>query len=216
MARRDQRLRELDQALSDGAMMLSEFDGFVAGLLVCPDLIPPSEWLPKVWGVEGEEPPFSSPTHDDAIIALVMAHYNYVFDRLLRQPKRYTPILDRYEPTDEVFWEFWVEGFEAAMALRPNSWTAMAEADGEAGAAISMLLALNGLVRQDEDTELTTEQAKALAESAPALIPLCVATLAEDRYKGLIPGPTPRAKTGRNDLCPCGSGKKFKKCCGVG
>jgi uncharacterized protein YchJ len=20
-------------------------------------------------------------------------------------------------------------------------------------------------------------------------------------------------KTGRNDLCPCGSGKKFKKCC---
>ncbi|MGB1271568.1 MAG: SEC-C metal-binding domain-containing protein, partial [Endozoicomonas sp.] len=21
-------------------------------------------------------------------------------------------------------------------------------------------------------------------------------------------------KTGRNDSCPCGSGKKFKKCCG--
>lgn len=23
------------------------------------------------------------------------------------------------------------------------------------------------------------------------------------------------AKTGRNDPCPCGSGKKFKKCCGA-
>ena len=23
-------------------------------------------------------------------------------------------------------------------------------------------------------------------------------------------------KVGRNDLCPCGSGKKYKKCCGVG
>ncbi|MBI1851531.1 MAG: SEC-C domain-containing protein [Planctomycetes bacterium] len=22
------------------------------------------------------------------------------------------------------------------------------------------------------------------------------------------------AKVGRNDPCPCGSGKKFKKCCG--
>ncbi len=22
-------------------------------------------------------------------------------------------------------------------------------------------------------------------------------------------------KTGRNDLCPCGSGKKYKKCCGA-
>jgi uncharacterized protein YecA (UPF0149 family) len=25
--------------------------------------------------------------------------------------------------------------------------------------------------------------------------------------------PTDRAKVGRNDPCPCGSGKKFKKCC---
>jgi SEC-C motif-containing protein len=28
--------------------------------------------------------------------------------------------------------------------------------------------------------------------------------------------PAPAAgKTGRNDPCPCGSGKKFKKCCGA-
>ena len=25
--------------------------------------------------------------------------------------------------------------------------------------------------------------------------------------------PAPRPKVGRNDRCPCGSGKKFKKCC---
>lgn len=31
-----------------------------------------------------------------------------------------------------------------------------------------------------------------------------------------MPKPVSRAvpKTGRNDVCPCGSGKKFKKCCG--
>jgi HEAT repeat protein len=27
--------------------------------------------------------------------------------------------------------------------------------------------------------------------------------------------PTPKAKVGRNDPCPCGSGKKYKKCCGA-
>ncbi len=27
--------------------------------------------------------------------------------------------------------------------------------------------------------------------------------------------PVPRDKVGRNDLCPCGSGKKYKKCCGL-
>ena len=32
------------------------------------------------------------------------------------------------------------------------------------------------------------------------------------------PGLTPQqtANVGRNDLCPCGSGKKYKKCCGKG
>jgi preprotein translocase subunit SecA len=29
------------------------------------------------------------------------------------------------------------------------------------------------------------------------------------------PGATPVAKVGRNDPCPCGSGKKYKKCCGA-
>ena len=28
------------------------------------------------------------------------------------------------------------------------------------------------------------------------------------------PPPPPRVKIGRNDPCPCGSGKKYKKCCG--
>ncbi|MCL2166154.1 MAG: SEC-C metal-binding domain-containing protein [Clostridiales bacterium] len=26
--------------------------------------------------------------------------------------------------------------------------------------------------------------------------------------------PAVSGKIGRNDLCPCGSGKKYKKCCG--
>jgi hypothetical protein len=27
--------------------------------------------------------------------------------------------------------------------------------------------------------------------------------------------PARKAKTGRNDLCPCGSGRKYKRCCGA-
>jgi len=33
---------------------------------------------------------------------------------------------------------------------------------------------------------------------------------------GDILPPVTAAKVGRNDPCPCGSGKKFKKCCGRG
>ena len=38
-------------------------------------------------------------------------------------------------------------------------------------------------------------------------------------YEDAVPNPKPATrhvqKVGRNEPCPCGSGKKFKKCCGV-
>ena len=35
-------------------MTVAALDGYVAGLIVCPDTIPPSEWLLGVWGEEHE------------------------------------------------------------------------------------------------------------------------------------------------------------------
>ena len=32
-------------------MTVAELDGCVAALIVCPDMILPSEWLPEVWGI---------------------------------------------------------------------------------------------------------------------------------------------------------------------
>lgn len=46
-------LEDFLMSLDDDAMMVSEFDGFCAGLIVCPEMIPPSEWLPHVWGPAG-------------------------------------------------------------------------------------------------------------------------------------------------------------------
>jgi len=44
-------LKQLEQhlaALPEEAMLLSELDGYLAGVLVCPDMILPSEWLPPI------------------------------------------------------------------------------------------------------------------------------------------------------------------------
>ena len=46
--------------LGEKAMLLEELDGFVAGVIVCPDLMKRSEWLPFVWGTEGGEAPRST------------------------------------------------------------------------------------------------------------------------------------------------------------
>lgn len=32
----------------DDCMLLCDLDGFLAGIVVCPELVPPSKWLPVV------------------------------------------------------------------------------------------------------------------------------------------------------------------------
>jgi len=43
----------LSDAVTDDCMMLSELDGFLAGIIVCPELLMPSEWMPMIWGEDG-------------------------------------------------------------------------------------------------------------------------------------------------------------------
>jgi uncharacterized protein len=60
------RLKQLDEellALGEETMLLEELDGFIAGLLVCPDLIKPGEWLPIIWnrGRADQQPALRQP-----------------------------------------------------------------------------------------------------------------------------------------------------------
>ena len=72
------RLKLLERKLASlpvdsDAMLVSELDGFLAGLLVCPDLIMPSEWLPLVWGGDEETAPtFENARQAEQLVGLVM------------------------------------------------------------------------------------------------------------------------------------------------
>src|SRR3954470_23245190 len=48
----------LSDEAPDNGMALSDLDGFLTGILVGPELIIPSEWLPHIWG--GEPPKFAN------------------------------------------------------------------------------------------------------------------------------------------------------------
>jgi uncharacterized protein len=95
--------------------------------------------------------------------------------------------------------------------------------DDEQGAALILAAAILGgdlelVGEEDADGNVITDPSKQMAAALEHL-PDCV----QDTYDyflgqraGLIPKPTaPKAapKIGRNDPCPCGSGKKYKKCC---
>ena len=61
-------------AEGDG-MSIGELDGYIAGLIVCPEMVLPSEWLSGVWGGEHE---FAEVAEAEATIAAVMGHYNRI------------------------------------------------------------------------------------------------------------------------------------------
>ena len=73
------RLAELLHALpsENMPMTLSELDGYVTGVLACPEMIPPSEWLPLVWGETGDAH-FADQKAAEETIGAVMTHYNAV------------------------------------------------------------------------------------------------------------------------------------------
>ncbi|MDB5709286.1 MAG: hypothetical protein JWL96_1356 [Sphingomonas bacterium] len=226
MANLSSRLRKLDEALldlpSDHAMGLSEFDGFCAGLLVCPDLITPAEWLERVWGEEEDsEPPFDDLADARKLIAMLTDHYNDVAMTLHRRQGDYAAIYDVDVRHDETLWEIWVGGFTAAIELRPESWTVMArDFDEDTAAAFSCMVALIEIARGESDFPAKTIEE--MTQSAPGLIPGLVETLYDARLAldqgplaTPVVGPVSRGKTGRNEPCPCGSGKKYKKCCGL-
>lgn len=217
------RLRRLDNALAglpaeSDAMLISDLDGYLAGVIVCPELILPGEWLPLVWGSDAGGSPFADEREARWYVELVMEHYNAIIRTLTRGQGRYTPFLEVDARHDEILWELWIEGFEAAMKLRPDSWMQVVETgDERASAALAGMITLAEIARDESDLE--RDAIEALTQEAPDLIPGWVELLNHWRleYHATAPAadvPHP-VKVGRNEPCPCGSGRKHKKCCGL-
>ena len=217
-------LKQLDEellALGEETMLLEELDGFIAGLLVCPDLIKPGEWLPIIWNRDSadQQAAFDDLDHANRVLGLVMEHYNDVARTLMERSGRYSPLFAIDKRNDDILWELWIEGFEKAIALRPASWKTLLDADVDTAAAMSGMLMLADIARGDKQVK----DGDILSAAAPDKIADWVVTLNEWRLANCQPIPgvhpkgaaAPTKKVGRNDPCPCGSGKKYKKCCGL-
>jgi len=211
------RLRQLDDflmsdAVPEDSMMLSELDGFLAGVIICPDLIMPSEWMPMIWG--GDGPVFETLEQMEAINGAIMGRYNDIVRQLDR--RRYAPLFDVDTRNEDVIWEIWIEGFYTALALRPAAWLTVGDGS-PAHKALSVFMRLHELAATPTDELISMDLDEDLENLAPDIIP----TLVQDLHQARLAQakPMPRAanhspgKPGRNDPCPCGSGKKFKKCC---
>ncbi len=207
-------LQELDQFLtSDGApdrsMALSDLDGFLTAVAIGPDRIKPSEWLPRIWG--DETPEFLSEEEANRVIGTILGRYNQIITQLRDDPGSYQPLI-RQNEHGQVIARDWVAGFMDGVALRFHGWQALLKSkeyrNDFAPIAVHLTDAQGNSPLNPEE-----ENVKALIEQAAELIPAAVRSI--DRFfKQTRPFFEGGTKVGRNDPCFCGSGKKFKKCCG--
>ena len=193
-------------------MMLSELDGFLSGIVICPDLIMPSEWMLLVWG--GEAPMFDDMEQLETVNGSIMWMYNDIISQL--DQGRYAPLFDTDARTGETIWEMWIEGFHKALTLRPDA--CLTYGDGsDAHKAFSTFMRLHDIANTPRAELAPMDIDIELERLAPDLIQFSVEELHRERLAHSRSAKQPAnqnfKKVGRNDPCPCGSGKKFKKCC---
>jgi uncharacterized protein len=205
-------------AAPKGAMSPMELDGYLTGIVVSPDLLLPSDWLDRVWGEN--EPTFDSLDQTQTVIAAVMDHYNAIIAALdagfkqieAKQPADYRPLFLTASdtPNHEVV-RTWVRGFGKAMALAPERWSSLAEDE-----RLQQLLTpfIGFMDVRDPKFEPADNIDELLDEAATAIprVAIILRKIAQFRTERTT---RRHNKIGRNDPCPCGSGLKYKRCCGA-
>jgi uncharacterized protein len=211
------RLAELLAATPEPLAPLSvpALDGYLAGVLVQPRIVPIEAWMPPVFDLERRP----LPSDVDAAwlaecIALIERRHAAInaqiaehggFDPILVDAESLPPAseYDKVQsPTARVL-EPWFGGFEWALECFP----ALDESgDNEIDAVLDRLY--HPMAEDNAALELDS----AIEMLVAATVDLWDLT-SERRYAvATIRRDTP--KVGRNDPCPCGSGKKFKACHG--
>jgi uncharacterized protein len=201
----------MSESAPEDCMQLSDLDGFLTAVAIGPDLIMPSEWLPIIWG--GEEPVFADQEEAQRVVGAIMGRYNEILQLLRHEPYAYEPLIWE-TPNGKRIADDWAEGFMTGVALRQNAWRPLLESDED-----SLLLEPIAFLFDDEEGDPgTDEQLADMRSMATDLIASAVPAI--DAYwkrcrRSRSHARASKPRPGRNDLCPCGSGRKYKRCCGA-
>jgi len=221
-------------------MNLEQLDGFLAGVICAPRVVMPSTYVPAIFG--DEQPEFPDMETARRFYELLMRRHNEIARALnapverLDDPRAYDPLLIDWDqnadavrelaesgeiPRLPLYGELWARGFMDAVHLSREDWAAV-PADDEQGAQLveESLTAILALVPDEEAEDV--DEAESIDERDQLVADALIAAYdLRDYWRELqfeqirVKEPIRRdAKIGRNDPCPCGSGRKFKQCHG--
>lgn len=210
---------------------LPMLEGYLVGLLLQPEVVMPSKWLPPIFAAgEGEPMVPGDEAQVTHVLQLVMRHHNTLAAHIAaREP--FDPIVwsvethDGSVPTREqelaAIWT-WALGFQNALERFP-ALLDLADAEPDLDEPITQLyrhIPLDPEVDDDLAREVRLEHERLEREDPIESLDDALARIVEavfdiaDISRRREPTVRSQPKVGRNDPCPCGSGRKYKQCHG--
>lgn len=207
-----QRLQALldSKSVQGNTMRCDEVQGFMTALLSGPDNLTPYDWLPEVLG---DESLFSAAERSE-VERLVLEMMADIQSSLAQKQ---LPELWLYE-TEEGVSDFysWCNAYLYALDIVPTDWFEAAD-DEEFEELFYPIMALGGIYDDEGEGALQLQFDEQEIRQLESELPHVLSDIYH-YWQVIINKPkTVRRegdKVGRNDPCPCGSGKKYKACCG--
>ena len=228
----EEEIKELDGFVLEAegieqSMDISTLDGFLTAVVSGPKTIMPSEWLRWVWDMERgkDAPEFKDRAQAQRILDLLMRHMNDIAATLLQAPEHYEPLLmenpsngDPIPIVNEL-----CSGFMKGVQLDPEGWLPIVAGKPDWMSTIMLYGTQDGWEAL-EKKNLSLGEHRALAAGLAGTVQKIHGFWLEQRRRQIAEGTLPEVgrrqpirsptKVGRNEPCPCGSGKKFKQCHG--
>ncbi|PKL36266.1 MAG: hypothetical protein CVV44_17275 [Spirochaetae bacterium HGW-Spirochaetae-1] len=188
--------------------------GVFSAALCAPEIIPPSVWLPLMLEKDGEEIEFTSMDIANEVVGTLMGLYNDIAKSLA--DGEFYPLFSHTKAPgkgqlqmDPDTAQLWCSGFVGGLGLWETDFVPDEKVRGIL-TPIFLIVDTDDVI--EENPEIPVDLIKKLKKESVTAVAESVAMLREyylKRTKAV------KTHTGRNEPCPCGSGKKYKKCCGI-
>jgi uncharacterized protein len=199
----------------DATLPPDAVQGLLCAVVSAPAPIAAATWMPAVLGADHQ---WASEAEAAEISDLLLRFHDDTA-RQLNAGEGFDFIL--YGDEDDNDMDLWCEGYLEGVELADPSWDEASD-PADVDEMLFPFLALSGRLREAMlergEPEMSIEdERRMLAEFREGLADDVIAIRSFWFEKGIPPTVRRAApKVGRNDPCPCGSGKKYKNCCGAG
>ncbi len=210
-----------------GSMQWFEMQGLMYVLNCAPTIVPPSQWMALIF--KGQAPEYDSDGRAQMIIELFLRSYNEASQNVQSGQPLLPPGCDfSPDPSDDLGngdVAQWSQGFLTGFQFVQDKWEQIpdhlwdpfSQATATLGFFASREIAEE--LAEDPNEKLSVEElCKVFSTNFPSALQ-DFASITLHAADGGLPNAfdqdikAPPKKVGRNEPCPCGSGKKYKKCC---